>query len=107
MADQKKTRQQKLAEFLARNPNDTFSRYGIALECTKQGDLATADSHFRILLQNHPDYVPAYQMYAQLLVQQERINEAKRVLTIGMAAATRQGNHHAHSEMEALLSELH
>src|SRR5580704_5221891 len=36
MTDQKKTRRQKLEEFLAANPNDAFSRYGIALDCRSE-----------------------------------------------------------------------
>jgi predicted Zn-dependent protease len=106
MTEQKKTRRQKLEELLAQNPNDAFSRYGIALECAREGDHATADSHYRTLLQNSPDYVPAYLMYAQMLAQDERREEAKSVLATGIEAATRQGNQHARSEMEFLLDEL-
>jgi len=49
MTEQKKTRRQKLEEFLAQNPSDAFSRYGIALECVREGDLAAADVHFRAI----------------------------------------------------------
>ena len=31
-----------LEEFLAKNPDDAFSRYGLALECMNSGDLAAA-----------------------------------------------------------------
>ena len=106
MTNQKKTRRQKLEEFLAKSPNDAFSRYGIALECMREGDLASADSHFRTLLETNPDYVPGYQMYAQMLAQNSRPAEAKSALLKGIESAIRQGNQHARSEMEALLSEL-
>jgi predicted Zn-dependent protease len=106
MTDQSKTRRQKLEEFLAGNPNDAFSRYGIALECVKEGDISAAESHFRALIQSNPDYVPAYQMYAQTLVQHDRSEDAKTVLTQGIQTAIRQGNQHARSEMEGLLAEL-
>ena len=106
MSEQSKTRRQKLEEFLAKNPNDAFSRYGIALECVKEGDLAAAENHFRTLIETSPDYVPGYQMYAQTLAQNERQEDAKAVLEKGIAAAIRSGNQHARSEMEALLSEL-
>ena len=101
-----KSRRQKLEEFLAKNPNDAFSRYGIALECVKEGDLAEAETHFRTLIEANPDYVPGYQMYAQTLAQNERAGDAKAILEKGIAAAIRQGNQHARSEMEGLLSEL-
>ena len=106
MTDLKKTRRQKLEEFLAKNPNDAFTLYGIALECINTGDFPSAESHFRALLQSNPDYVPGYQMYAQTLAQQDRRDEAKSNLTQGIEAATRSGNQHARSEMEGLLAEL-
>jgi predicted Zn-dependent protease len=106
MTEPNKTRRQKLEEFLALNPNDAFSRYGIALDCFRQSDLPAADAQFKALLQNNPDYVPAYQMYAQMLAQNNRVEEAKSVLAAGVAAAIRQGNQHARSEMESHLSEL-
>ena len=106
MTDQKKTRRQKLEEFLAENPNDAFSRYGLALDYINSGDFDTAEKHFRTLLQSNPDYVPAYQMYAQNLAQRDRAQEAKTILEQGIAAATRADNPHARSEMEGLLSEL-
>src|SRR5579863_7426890 len=51
MTAQDKTRRQKLEEFIAQNPGDTFSRYGIALECLRDNDLAGAEVHFKALLQ--------------------------------------------------------
>ena len=106
MTEQNKTRRQKLEQFLIENPGDAFTRYGIALDCFRQGDVATADMHFKTLLEKNPDYVPTYQMYAQMLVENERLKEAKSVLMTGIEQATEQGNMHARSEMEGQLSEL-
>jgi predicted Zn-dependent protease len=106
MTEQNKTRRQKLEDFLAKNPNDAFTRYGIALECVREGDLPSAESHFKTLLRSNPDYVPGYQMYAQTLAQSQRPDDAKSVLTEGIKAAIRQNNQHARSEMEGLLMQL-
>jgi thioredoxin-like negative regulator of GroEL len=106
MSGQKKTRRQTLEEFVARQPGDAFSRYGLAMECMNNGDPAAADQHFRFLLQSNADYVPAYLMYAQLLVRESRAEEAKAILYSGIAAAQKKGDQHARSEMEALLSEI-
>jgi predicted Zn-dependent protease len=106
MTEQNKTRRQKLEQFLAQNPNDAFSLYGIALECLREGDMAAAEAHFKTLLEANPEYVPGYQMYAQTLAQNNRVEEAKAVLGRGIAAANRQGNQHARSEMEGLLEQL-
>jgi len=106
MTEQNKTRRQKLEQFLTQNPNDAFSRYGVALECLREGDLPGAELHFKTLLEANPDYVPGYQMYAQTLAQHNRAAEAKELLSRGIAAADRQGNQHARSEMEGLLTQL-
>jgi predicted Zn-dependent protease len=106
MAEQKKSRRQVLEEFVAKKPDDAFSRYGLALECMNSGDSSAADQHFRALLERNAGYIPAYQMYGQLLVRESRKEEARQVLTNGIVAATKAGNQHARSEMEALLNEL-
>jgi hypothetical protein len=45
-------------------------------------------------------------MYAQLLVRESRGEEARNVLSSGIAAADKKGDQHARSEMEGLLSEI-
>ncbi|MGC2463905.1 MAG: tetratricopeptide repeat protein, partial [Candidatus Acidiferrum sp.] len=106
MTDQKKTRRQMLEEFVAKKPDDAFSRYGLAMECINSGDPTAADAHFRALLDRNADYIPAYLMYAQLLARESRNDEARKVLSSGIDAASKKGDEHARSEMEALLSEL-
>ncbi len=106
MTQQTKTRRQKLEEFLAARPHDAFARYGLALECAKCGDHAASIEHFRQLLAEHPDYVAGYFHYGQLLVRLTRTEEARQILTAGIAAARRTGDQHAGSEMEAALAEL-
>lgn len=106
MTEQKKTRRHVLEEIVSKQPNDAFSRYGLALECMNNGDMAAADAQFRELLQRNSGYVPAYLMYGQLLARESRNEEAKAILTQGIIAATQAGNSHARSEMESLLSDL-
>ena len=95
-----------LNDVLTQNPNDTFARYGLAMEYAKQGDLDRSLAEFSILLKSNPDYTPGYFMAAQTLARAERISEAKAMLTDGIASARRTGNLHAQSEMEAMLTEL-
>jgi predicted Zn-dependent protease len=106
VADQKKTRRELLEAFVAQKPDDAFSRYGLAMECVNTGDTSAAESHFRGLLQRNADYVPAYLMFAQMLVKQSRPEDAREILQRGISAASKAGNGHALSEMEALLNEL-
>jgi hypothetical protein len=106
MADQKKTRRAMLEELLAKKPEDAFARYGLAMECMNGGDAAGADTHFRYLLEHSAGYVPAYLMYGQFLVRESRADEARKVLTAGIAAAEQARNEHARGEMETLLTEI-
>jgi len=106
MSDQKKTRRQMLEEFVAQKPDDAFSRYGLAMECMNSGDASAADSHFRAILERNADYVPAYLMYGQLLARESRNEDARKILSAGIAAASQKGDAHARSEMETLLSEI-
>lgn len=95
-----------LEEFVAQQPADAFSRYGLALDYMNAGETAAADEHFRKLLEFHPGYVPAYLMYGQLLARASRPSEAKQIFRAGIAAAAKTGDQHARSEMETLLGEL-
>jgi predicted Zn-dependent protease len=106
MPDPKKSRRQRLEEFIAKKPDDPFSLYGLALECSNTGDTAAADTHFRALNERHPDYIPTYLMYAQMLARESRVDDAKEVLTKGIREAAKKGDTHALGEMEALLGEL-
>jgi hypothetical protein len=76
------------------------------MECMNSGDPAAADGHFRALIERNADYIPAYLMYGQLLARESRNEDARQVLSNGIAAASKAGNEHARSEMETLLAEL-
>jgi predicted Zn-dependent protease len=106
MTDQKKTRRQMLEALVAQKPDDSFARYGLALECMNSGDTVNAEAQFRELLRRNTGYVPAYQMFAQMLVKESRSDEARAILQQGISAASKAGNAHAQSEMESLLAEL-
>ena len=106
MADQKKTRRELLESFVAQKPDDAFSRYGLAMECMNAGDTAAAEVNFRELLRRNAEYVPAYLMFAQMLVKESRAEDARKILNQGVSAASKAGNAHALSELESLLGEL-
>lgn len=95
-----------LTEILAQSPNDAFARYGLAMEYSKAGDVERALAEFVRLLAANPDYTAGYFMAAQTLARAERLEEARKMLTDGIAAAQRTRNSHAQSEMEAMLADL-
>ena len=106
MTPPQKNRREVLEDFVAANPNDAFARYGLAIECASTGDTAAAVEHFAKLLAAHPEYVPGYYHYGTLLARLGRKDEARKILTDGVAAARKAGNSHAQSEMETALQEV-
>jgi len=95
-----------LKEFLNGNPNDVFTRYGLAMEYSKAGDVSTALTEFQSLLKIDPDYSAGYFMAAQMLAKHGRGDEARTFLEQGIAAAARTGNQHARGEMQAMLEDM-
>jgi tetratricopeptide (TPR) repeat protein len=95
-----------LSEILAANLEDSFARYGLAMEYSKAGQIEPALQEFKTLIEKDPDYTPAYFMAAQTLSRASRVDEAKRWLVDGISSARRTGNAHAQSEMTAMLEEL-
>jgi tetratricopeptide (TPR) repeat protein len=95
-----------LKTMVAQNPNDAFSRYGLAMEYRNAGDLEAAVAEFRLLMASNPDYVAAYFHGGQTLERLGLEDEAREVYRKGVEAASRTGNQHARSEMEAALALL-
>jgi len=95
-----------LKEHLAEYPNDAFGRYGLAMEYANSGDNDAALAEFAHLLKDNPDYTAGYFMAAQTLAKMGRVNEAREMLTRGVASAERTNNAHAKSEMEGMLAEI-
>jgi predicted Zn-dependent protease len=95
-----------LNEVLTQNPSDAFARYGLAMEFSKIGDVERAMEEFAKLLSAHPDYTAGYFMAAQTLAKSGRNDEARKMLSNGIATASRTGDAHAQSEMEVMLAEL-
>jgi hypothetical protein len=58
-----------LEEFLREDPNDPFNSYALALEYLK-ADTRKAQDLFEQLLSSHPNYLPTYYPFAQLLIEQ-------------------------------------
>jgi tetratricopeptide (TPR) repeat protein len=101
-----KTRLEFLEETLAADPENTFVRYGLAMELQNTGKAAEAWAHFDHLLTHHPDYAAAYFQAAMLLIKLNRQVEARNVLERGIDVTGRQGNAHAQGELRAALDDL-
>jgi tetratricopeptide (TPR) repeat protein len=106
MAQTQKPRREMLEQFVTQKPADAFARYGLAMECVKLGDDASAEGHFQSLLETNPEYVAGYFQYGQLLSRLGRLEDARRILSEGMVTAQKTGDRHAWDEMQAALALL-
>ena len=82
-----------------KGPEALFTRYSIAYEFLRQGDLVEAEKHFNILKENDPDYVGLYYHLGKLHVMQESYDRAVTIYEEGLKVAEKVGDTHAHSEL--------
>ncbi|MCA0270275.1 MAG: tetratricopeptide repeat protein [Bacteroidetes bacterium] len=92
-----------LEQFLADDPSDAFTRFALAQEYAKSGDLDAALGHYEALRREQPDYVGTYYHLGALLRQAGRLDDALVVYREGIAAATAAGDAHARSELQGVL----
>lgn len=96
----------KLKQFLEQDPDDSFSRYALALEIAGTGEVEEAVALLEELLHRDPRYVPGYH---QLGLLYERVGRREASITIlerGIAVASEQGDTHGRKEMQEALDEL-
>lgn len=91
---------------LADDPSDTFLRYSLAMEQRSEGLHDEAIAGFTSLTKDPTPYVPAFFMAAQLLVDLDRVNDARSFLRDGIEQARAQNDSHAAGEMSEYLAML-
>jgi predicted Zn-dependent protease len=89
--------------FVAKNPDDAFARYSLAMALRAAGRLDDAIAEFRETARRRPDYVPTYLMLGQVLEAAGRGDEAAAVYEDGIAAANPVNDMHARSELTQAL----
>lgn len=94
---------QALEQLLAQDPNNTFMRYGLAMEFVNTGDLPRAVVEFETVLKSDPSYGAAYYHGGQTLEKLDRLDDARSWYRQGIAA-TRDA--HARGELQAALDIL-
>ncbi|MBX6314811.1 MAG: tetratricopeptide repeat protein [Isosphaeraceae bacterium] len=104
---EKSPRRLQLERSLAEDPTDPFLRYGLALQCLREGDLEEGRERLRALIAEGPkEAVAAYQQLGQSYLETGESDEARKTLEAGIAQAKAQGDWHAAAEMEGLLAQL-
>jgi len=101
-----KNRKEMLEEFVAQDPNDSFSRYALALELEKEGNQKAAVPELREVIARDPSYVAAYYQLGRLLAKTGILDEAAEVYRRGLVAATAANDQRARSEIQEALETL-
>src|SRR3954468_13307577 len=78
-----------LKQMLSENPNNTFARYGLAMEFVKAGAFAEGIAEFEKLLQQDESYAAAYYHGGQAYEKLGKVEEARRMYEQGIEATTR------------------
>jgi len=104
---EKSPRRVALEQSLAEDPADTFLRYGLAMQCLREGDVEEGRQRLLALIADHPDdQVAAYQQLGQSYAESGEAGPAVETLRRGIDRARARGDWHAAGEMEGLLAQL-
>jgi len=104
---EKSSRRLMLEQSLAENPDDAFLRYGLAMQCLREGDIDEGRQRLRSLIADDPEHqIAAYQQLGQSYVDSGETEEATAILRLGIAKARAAGDGHAAAEMESLVDSL-
>ena len=101
-----KSRRETLEQFLAQDPNDSFSRYALALELEKEGQSEASTNQLQEVITRDPSYVGAYYQLGRLLARDGQTEQAKEVYERGLAAAAAAKDERTRAEILEALSAL-
>jgi predicted Zn-dependent protease len=104
---EKSRRRLMLEQSLAEDPTDSFLRYGLAVQCLREGEIADGRQRLLALIADHPEnQVAAYQQLAQSYIDTGEAPDAAVVLRTGITKAKAAGDWHAAAEMQQMLDSL-
>jgi lysyl-tRNA synthetase class II len=93
-------------KLIAQGSSDPFHHYARAMELRSLARVAEAAQAFAEVCTRFESYVPSYLMAAQLYRELGDLAAARQFAEQGVAAARREGNEHALSELTSLLDGL-
>lgn len=96
----------RLAFNLKRNPNDSFSKFALALELLKRDQVSKAVFLFESILKQDPEYLGVYYHLGKLYQQMGNHQKAGELFNRGIELAKEQQNNRTHSELSEALENL-
>lgn len=104
---EKSKRRLMLEQSLAESPGDAFLRYGLAMQCLRDGDVEEGRQRLRSLIADDPErQIAAYQQLGQSYAESGNGAEAAAILREGVARAQAASDWHAAAEMQQVLDSL-
>lgn len=97
---------QLLKRFLEKDPNDSFTRFALAMEYNKAGFNQEAEQTYLELISKDPNYVGTYYHLGMIYSLSGDKEKARSVFEDGIQVATRANDNHAASELRQALMEL-
>ena len=94
-----------LEKFYEEEPGDPFNLYALALEY-RDVDYGKSQSFFDILLQQHPDYLPAYYHAAHFFQERGDRERAIRLFEEGISLARKTNDVKTLRELQSAFDEL-
>jgi predicted Zn-dependent protease len=104
---EKSRRRLMLEQSLADDPGDSFLRYGLAIQCLREGDVEEGRERLLGLIADRPDdQVAAYQQLGQSYIDSGEAPAGAAILRTGITKAQAAGDWHAAAEMQQMLDSL-
>ncbi|HVG19214.1 MAG TPA: tetratricopeptide repeat protein [Blastocatellia bacterium] len=101
-----KTRREMLEEFVSQDPDDSFSRYALALELEKEGRELEAIPQLQEVIARDPNYVAAYYHLGRVLARMGQIEDARAIYRRGLDAAASSSDQRTRGEIQEALDML-
>lgn len=105
MTEARAARVAALMQMLSEDPDDTFALYGLAMEHKADDALGSAEPLLRRLLELEPGHLYGHYQLGDLLIADDRPDEAAGVLREGLDRARAAGDAKAANELAALLDQ--
>lgn len=96
----------KLATYIKNNPEDSFSKFALALEFLKDDQLSKAQILFEDIQQKDPKYDGVYYHLGKLYERNDRQEEALKMYKQGVQVAAENGHKRNTKELKEALAEL-
>lgn len=100
------TRREMLEEFVAADPNDSFSRYALALELEKEQRPGEAIAQLQEVLGRDESYVAAYYHLGRMLAKDGQDEAALAIYRRGLEAAGKAGDQKTRNEIQEAIEML-